>query len=810
MPRKIEKAGVIGSGVMGAALAAQLANAGIKTMLLDIIPPKLSEEDQKKGLTFESPAFRNKLADRGLGLALKSKPAAFYLPENTQLISLGNIDDDLPKLREVDWIIEAVVERLDIKQSLYEKLEAMLKPDTIVTSNTSGISAKALGEKRSKNFQEHFAVTHFFNPPRYMKLLELVAGPDTLAEVMETLAWVCERKLGKGVVYAKDTPNFIANRIGIFSLLYATQVMLNLGLSIEAVDQLTGPVIGRPKSASFRTADLVGLDTLVHVADNVYNAALQDEMRAMFKIPDFMQQMLAKNMLGEKTRQGFYKKTNDPAGKPVILSLDYKNLEYSPQKKVDFMSLEMAKNTKGVAEKLKSLYYTNDLAGQFTFQTLTETLIYAANRVGEITDDLLSIDRAMQWGYAWEMGPFEIWDAIGLTSSLAKMRKSGYIIPAWVQALVDSGQNSFYKRKRSTLSFYDLIARDYAPVPIKPGVILLPALKDRQKKVAGNQGASLVDLGDGVACFEFHTKMNAMGEEIITMLLKALEIVEKDFEGLIIANHGNNFSAGANLPLVLFMTQEEEWDELEWAIKTFQDVFMKMKYLSKPVVAAPAGLTLGGGCEICLAADRVQFAAETYMGLVEAGIGVVPAGGGTKELLLRNTEHLFEIQPGGVYPKQIELMPFVARAFETIAMAKVSTSGPEAIKLGYLRATDKMTINRDFQIEDAKKTVLAMNLEGYKPPLPQEAIRVAGQNTFAMLKLAVWTLHEQGFATEHDLAVAEKVAYILCGGKVQADTRVTEQYLLDLEREAFLSLCGTSKTQARIEYMLKTGKPLRN
>ncbi|MGD8230190.1 MAG: 3-hydroxyacyl-CoA dehydrogenase/enoyl-CoA hydratase family protein, partial [Desulfobacteraceae bacterium] len=692
----------------------------------------------------------------------------------------------------------------------FEKIEGVRTPGTIVTSNTSGIPAKAMCEGCSEDFQKHFAITHFFNPPRYMKLLEIVPGPDTLPEVIEVLAQICEKVLGKGVVYAKDTPNFIANRIGTFSMFSAMKNMMDLGLTIEAVDQLTGPVVGNPKSASFRTADLVGLDTLMHVANNVYEGAAEDEKREMFKPPDFINQMIEKKLLGEKTKQGFYKKTKDAKGDRIILSLDYNSMEYTPQEKVKLASLNTAKNISGVSEKLKSLYYADDAGGEFTFRTVSETLIYAANRIPEIADDIVNVDNAMKWGFARKLGPFEAWDALGVRESVAKMKGAGYEIPAWVQEMLDSGKDAFYTKQNGKLRFYDVASNTYEEVPLKPGIILLPSLKEREKKVEGNTGASLIDIGDGVACLEFHTKMNAIGEDITAMIHKSADIVSKDFDGLVIANHGTNFSAGANLVMVLFAAQEEEWDDLEFAIKSFQDAMMKLKYLDKPVVSAPAGMALAGGCEVCLAADRIRYAAETYMGLVEVGVGLIPAGGGCKELLIRNTEHLFEVQKGGLYPKQIELMPFVARAFEAIALAKVSTSGPEAEKLGYLRATDKMTVNRDYLIQDAKNTVLAMNMEGYKPPKPLDEIRVPGENTLAMIKLAIWTLHEQEYATDHDVTVSTKVAHVLCGGDVLADTKVSEQYLLDLEREAFLSLCGDPNTHARIQHMLNTGKPLRN
>jgi 3-hydroxyacyl-CoA dehydrogenase len=629
MVKKIGKAGVVGAGVMGATIAAQLANVGIETLLLDIVPHQLTEEDKKKGLAPESKRFRNKLAEIGVHTALKSKPASFYVPENAKLIHTGNLEDDLALLKGVDWIVEVVVERLDIKKRVFEKIDSVLTPGTIVTSNTSGIPGRAMIEGRSENFRRHFAVTHFFNPPRYMKLLEIVPVSDTLPEVVETLADFCERVLGKGIVYAKDTPNFVANRIGIYSLLSVIRNMVDLGLSIEAVDELTGPVVGNPKSATFRTSDLVGLDTLVHVANNVYEGAAGDEKREMFKVPDFISRMVARNLLGEKSKQGFYKRV-DEGGRKTILSLDHKTLEYTPQQKTKLPSLEAAKNIPGTAGKIRALYFADDLAVSFTFRTHSETLIYAANRIPEIVDDIVNLDNAMKWGFARRLGPFEAWDVIGLPKSVEKMKKAGYSVPAWVQEMLESGKTSFYKRELGVQYYYDVFSKDYKAVPVKPGIILLPSLKEREKMMAGNKGASLIDIGDGVACLEFHTKMNALGEDIVGMILKSADIVSRQFEGLVIANHGDNFSAGANLPMILFTAQEEEWDELEWMVKTFQDSLMKLKYLDKPVVAAPAGLTLGGGCEICLSSDRVRYAAETYMGLVEVGVGLIPAGGGSK------------------------------------------------------------------------------------------------------------------------------------------------------------------------------------
>ncbi len=812
MEQNIKHVGVVGAGVMGAAIAAQLANVGIETVLLDIVPTgDPTPKEQKKGVTKESAQFRNKLATTGVQTALKAKPASFYLPQNQKLIRVGNLQDDLKLLSDVDWIIEVIIERLDIKQKLFEQIETVLKPGTIISSNTSGISAEAMCEGRSEAFRQHFAITHFFNPPRYMKLLEIVPGPETKPEVTALLAEVCDRRIGKGIVWAKDTPNFVANRVGVFSMYSAIKTMQEMNLSVEAIDQLTGPVIGHPKSASFRTADLVGLDTLVHVADNVYDGVPQDEQREVFKTPEMIKTMVDKGLLGEKTKAGFYKKGKDESGKRQILSLDYETFEYRPKAKVKFGSLSAAKAAEGTTGKINALYYAPDDAGKFTFKTISETLIYSANRLFEIADDIVNIDNAMKWGFAWKLGPFETWDAVGVSKSAAKMKKSGMAVPKWVEEMLEAGNETFYKTQNGQLGFYDPKSKEYKPVEQQPGVILLPSLKDRQKTIAENPGASLIDIGDGVACLEFHTKMNALGQDIISMFAKAKEIVSKDFTGLVIANHGTNFCVGANLALILFALQEEEWDDLDFLIRTLQNVLMDLKYMDKPVVAAPAGMALGGGCEVCLAADRVRYAAETYMGLVEVGVGLLPAGGGTKELLLRNTAGVFDVAKGGLYPRQIDLMPYIARAFETIAMAKVATSGPEAVALGLLREpTDRMTVNRDYLIDDAKKTVLAMDLEGYTPPRPADDIRVGGRNALATIKLGLWSMHKAGFILDHDVTVSTKVAHILCGGDVLENTRVSEQYLLELEREAFLSLCGEPLTQARIQHMLEKGKPLRN
>ena len=811
MPRQIEKVGVIGAGVMGATIAAHMANVGLQTVLLDIIPPKMPAELAKKGAKEDSKAFRNYFSSKGLQGALKSRPASFYIPEDAELITIGNLEDDLNLLADCDWVVEVVIERLDIKIDLLSKLEKVVKPEAIVSTNTSGISVAAMSQHLSADFQERFLGTHFFNPPRYMKLFEIIAGPQTKPQVIADMAWLAEYKLGKGVVYAKDTPNFIANRIGTFGIGYVGHLIDEMDLTFEEVDALTGTVLGRPKMATFKLGDLVGLDVIGHVSDNVYEGAPDDERRQFFQKPQWLQDVLAKGWLGNKTKGGLYKRVKDEKGKKKTLVLDRKTMEYRDPIKPKFASLAEAKQQGGSSAKLKTLFYGKDKAAQFTFKSQTEGLIYAANRIPEISDDIVNIDNAMKWGFNWKLGPFETWDALDLPKSVAKMKEAGYAIPAWVEEMLAGGNASFYKKEAGELFYYDIPAKAYKKVEISPNIILLSSLKDRQKKVDGNSGATLIDLDDGVACLEFHTKMNSLGPDVIAMIHKAADIVEKDFQGLVVANHGTNFCVGANLMMVLFAAQEEEWDELEFMVKRLQDGLMRLKYLSKPVVSAPHQMALGGGCEVCLHSDRVVAAAETYMGLVEVGVGVLPAGGGTKEMLIRNTsQRLFKVEKGGIYPKQIPLLPFVARTFETIAMAKVATSAKEAIKMGFMRPTDKVSINADYRIKMAKDNVLAMNLAGYTAPRPLTNIRVMGRDAVATFQYVLYNMHKAGWVTDHDITVATKVAWVLTGGEVLPETEVSEQYLLDLEREAFVSLCGTRQTQDRMSHMLKTGKPLRN
>lgn len=811
MPHQIKKVGVIGAGVMGATIAAHTANVGLETVLLDIVPPKMPDELAKKGVKEDSPAFRNFFAAKGLEGAVKSKPAAFYVKDNAKLVTIGNLEDNLDMLADCDWIVEVVVELLHIKKDLLSKVEKVVKPTAIVTTNTSGISVGAMSDHLSEDFQSRFCGTHFFNPPRYMKLYEVIPGPKTSQEVLATMADFGERVLGKGVVWCKDTPNFIGNRVGIFNGCLTNKLMEEFDFTVEQVDAITGTAIGRPKMASFKLSDLVGLDTSGHVADNVYDGCPDDERREVFVGSEWQKQMVAKGMLGNKTKGGFYKKVKGEGGKKEILVLDWKTLAYRPKQKVKFASLEAAKQAGGSKGSLKAMYYGKDNAAQFIFKLLSEVLIYSANRVPEISDDIVNIDNAMTWGYNWKMGPFQTWDALGVAKSAEAMKAAGYALPAWVEEMLANGKTSFYKEEAGVKYFYDLAGKDYRQIEISPNIILLPSLKAQNKVVASCKGASLIDLGDGVACLEFHTKMNALGGDIISMINKIPQYIPSQFDGLVVANHGPNFSVGANLVMVLFAAQEEEWDELELAIHQLQQGLMKLKYLPAPVVAAPHQMALGGGCEVVLAADRVVAAAETYMGLVEVGVGVLPAGGGTKELLIRNSaERLFTVAKGGLYPKQVPLLPFVARSFETIAMAKVATSADEAKALGFLRPADKVSVNADYRIKRAKDMVLAMNLEGYQPKRPLTDIRVMGKDAMGVFNYALYNMHKAGFILDHDITVAKKVAWVLTGGNVLTDTLVSEQYILDLEREAFLSLCGEPKTQARMAHMLKTGKPLRN
>ncbi|HSL99478.1 MAG TPA: 3-hydroxyacyl-CoA dehydrogenase/enoyl-CoA hydratase family protein [Candidatus Limnocylindria bacterium] len=799
---KIRRVAVLGAGVMGSGIAAHLANAGIPSLMLDIVPPSLSDEDRKKGLTETSPALRNRFAAKGLEGIRKSRPALLYSQKDLGLISIGNFDDDLAKAADCDWIVEVVTENIDIKKALYDRIEAVWKPGTIVTSNTSGIAISQMMEGRSKKFRRHFLVTHFFNPVRYMKLLELVSGKDTDPEILRGIAEFGERRLGKGIVYGKDTPNFIGNRIGVFAMMYAMHAMMEDGLSIEEVDRILGPAMGRPKSAAFGTADLVGIDTLLHVSDNVYRNLPADPQRESFLPPPFVSEMVNRGWLGRKAGGGFFKMEGKGEAKKKLV-LDYGLLDYRPTTKVSFPSLDAAKGEEDAGERIRKVIGGDDKASAYAWKVLSESLLYSARRIPEIADDVVNIDNAIRWGFNWTLGPFETWDAIGLADSVGRMRSEGKAIPENVEKMLAAGKTSFYRRPGGTLEFYDFASGAYVPVPVSPDVIFLPALKERNKVVKGNQGATLYDVGDGVLCLEFHTKMNAVDGDIVSMMNEGVALAEKEFAGMVIANHSENFCVGANLMLVFLEAQNKNFGNIETMVREFQNACMRLRYSEKPVVAAPAGMALGGGAEICLGADRIRAAAETYMGLVEVGVGLLPAGGGTKEMVIRHLEGI----PDGV---TADPLPFLRKAFETIGMAKVATSAKEARELGFLRPCDRITIQRDFLIQEAKNTVLAMTREGYEMPRPRTDITLPGRSEFSNFAYALYAMRVAGHISEFDERIGRKIAFVMTGGEVPRGTRLSEQDLLDLEREAFLSLCGEEKTQARIQYMLMKGKPLRN
>jgi 3-hydroxyacyl-CoA dehydrogenase len=807
MKRRIEKAAVLGAGTMGSRIAAHLANAGLPCILLDIVPP-----DLKPG----APAGdRNKIVRAGLEAAKKSKPAAFFAPSLAEKVSIGNFEDDLARCAEADWIIEVVAENLEIKRNLLSRVAQFRKPGAIVTTNTSGLPVHLIAEAMSEEFQQHWAGTHFFNPPRYMKLVEVIPGPKTSGEVLETLGEFCDRRLGKGVVIAKDTPNFIANRIGTFSMLNAIRLMTTLGMTVEEVDACTGPAVGWPKSATFRTADLVGLDVLVHVIKNIYETAPNDESHEMYKVPALIEEMARRGWLGDKTGQGFYKKVKGE-GEKEILTLDVNTMEYRPRQKAKFASLEMGKAIEDTRERLRALVgpvlegQKGDKAQQFIWGGLSEMCLYAARRVPEISDNVADVDHALQWGFAWEMGPFEMMDAIGVKAFAAQIQKEGRALPPLIEKLLASGRRGFYESEKGKTTVFDVKSGAAKPVETPAGIIFLKSQKEAGREVERNSGASLIDLGDGVVCCEFHAKMNAIGADLMSMLHKGLKRLDTDFDAMVIANQAVNFSVGANVMLMLVAAQEQEWDELHMAVKQFQNVNLGLKYAPKPVVAAPQGMALGGGCEIALHAAKIQAAAEAYIGLVEVGVGLIPGGGGTKEMLIRANEHA----AGG---EDLDLFHAMKPVFETIATAKVGTSAEEGRSLGFLRREDGVSMNRDRLVGDAKEAALALVRGGYKPLAAswQEGaqttqIKVLGEQFLAGAKLVIHMMQRGGYITDYDAHVGRKLANILAGGPLTSPQLVSEQYVLDLEREAFVSLCGEKKTQERMAFTLKTGKPLRN
>lgn len=792
---QIKKVAVLGSGVMGSGIAAHLANIGIPVKLLDIVPRELTADEEKKGLTLEDKQVRNRLAQMSIQKLLKQKPAPLTSKKNLSLIEPGNFEDDLSKINDCDWIIEVVVERLDIKQSVFSQIDEYRKPGSIISSNTSGISIEAMAEGRSEDFRKHFLGTHFFNPPRYLKLLEIIPTEATSPEVVKAMKEFGEDVLGKGVVIAKDTPNFIGNRIGTYGLLVTVREMMERGYSVGEVDSVTGPLIGRPKSATFRTLDVVGLDTFAHVAKNVYDNVDNEEEKSVFEVPEFMKKMLDNGWLGSKSGQGFFLKK----GKE-ILELDPSALEYVERKKLKAPSLDMAKQEKGAARKLKALIYAEDRVGELLWNVISPTLLYSAELLGDIADDIVAIDQAMKWGFGWQLGPFETWDAIGLEKSVARMQEEGRNIPEWITQMIEKGNTTFYKEGDNGTLYY--ANGEYQEVEVNEKIIDLKLIKKQKGVIKKNSGASLIDIGDGVALLEFHSPNNAIGFDIIQMINYAIEEVDKNYKGLVIGNQGKNFCVGANLAMILMEVQDDNIFDVEMITRQFQQAMMNIKYSNKPVVAAPFNMTLGGGAEICLPAAKIQASSESYIGLVETGVGLLPGGGGNKELYIKHLNSL----PNGI---DFDITKVAIKVFETIATAQVSTSADEAKENNFLNSNDGISFNPDHQLYDAKQAVIALHDTGYKPPV-RKKIPVSGEPGYAALLLGAQSMLYSGYISEHDLKIAQKIAYVLAGGKVPYGTEVDEQYLLDLEREAFISLVQEGKTQQRMQHMLVKGKPLRN
>ncbi|MFM2228925.1 MAG: hypothetical protein RL607_183 [Bacteroidota bacterium] len=796
MKRLIKKVAVVGSGIMGSGIACHFANIGLEVLLLDIAPNALTPAEEKKGLTLESKVVRNRIVNDHLANALKSNPSPIYSQKFASRITTGNTTDDMAKIASCDWVIEVVVERLDIKKLVFEQIDKFRKPGTLVTSNTSGIPIQFMSEGRSDDFQAHFCGTHFFNPARYLKLFEIIPGPKTQREVIDFLFDYGSKFLGKTSVIAKDTPAFIGNRIGIFGIMSLFHQVKELGLTIEEVDKLTGPVIGRPKSATFRTVDVVGLDTLVHVANGLYDNCPNDEAHDLFKLPEFIQKMMENQWLGSKTKQGFYKKE----GKD-ILSLDLNTLEYRPNKKASFATLELTKTIDKPIDRFKVLVKGKDKAGEFYRKNFAAMFAYVANRIPEISDELYKIDDAMKAGFGWENGPFEIWDAIGVEKALEIMKNEGYTPAPWVAEMLSAGINSFYTVKNGATYYYDIPSKSQVKKPGQESFIILDNIRETQK-VWGNSDCSLFHLGDGILNLEFHSKMNTIGGGVLTGINKAIDLAEKEYNGLVIGNQGANFSVGANIGMIFMMAVEQEYDELNMAIKLFQNTMMRCRYSSIPVVVAPHGMTLGGGCEMTLHADRVVAAAETYIGLVEFGVGVIPGGGGSKEMTLRAAD---------LFRKNDVELNVLQEYFLTIGMAKVATSAYEAFDLGILqKGKDIVVVNRDRQIATAKQIALQMAEQGYTQPVERKDIKVLGKQALGMFLVGTDQMVAGQYISEHDRKIANKLAYVMAGGDLSEPTLVSEQYLLDIEREAFLSLCTERKTLERIQFMLTKGKPLRN
>ncbi|WP_339917733.1 3-hydroxyacyl-CoA dehydrogenase/enoyl-CoA hydratase family protein [Yeosuana marina] len=794
--RRIKKIAVIGSGIMGSGIACHFANIGVDVLLLDIVPRELNDAEKAKKLTLDDKVVRNRIVNDSLTASLKSKPSPIYHQSFKSRITTGNLEDDIAKVKDVDWIMEVVVERLDIKKQVFEKLEKYRTPGTLITSNTSGIPIHFMSESRSEDFQKHFCGTHFFNPARYLKLFEIIPGPKTDASVLEFLNGYGEQFLGKTSVIAKDTPAFIGNRIGIFGIQSLFHQVKELGLTVEEVDKLTGPVIGRPKSATFRTVDVVGLDTLVHVANGIYDNCPDDEAHELFKLPNFINTMMENKWLGSKTGQGFYKKE----GKD-IKALDLNTLEYRDKKSTKFATLELTKTVDKVIDRFKILVDGKDKAGDFYRKNFTAMFEYVSNRIPEISDELYKIDDAMKAGFGWEHGPFQIWDAIGVEKGIELMKAEGKQPAAWVNDMIASGNTSFYTVKEGATYFYDIPKKSQEKVPGQDAFIILDNIR-KSNEVFKNSGVVIEDLGDGILNCEFQSKMNTIGGDVLAGLNKAIDLAEKDFAGLVIGNQAANFSVGANIGMIFMMAAEQEYDELNMAIKYFQDTMMRMRYSSIPTISAPHGMALGGGCELSMHADKVVAAAETYIGLVEFGVGVIPGGGGSKEMALRASD---------TFKKNDVELNVLQEYFLTIGMAKVATSAYEAFDYGILqKGKDVVVVNKDRQIATAKAYAKLMAEQGYTQPVKRTDVKVLGKQALGMFLVGTDSMEASKYISEHDQKIANKLAYVMAGGDLSEPTLVNEQYLLDLEREAFLSLCTERKTLERIQHMLKTGKPLRN
>jgi 3-hydroxyacyl-CoA dehydrogenase len=800
MKRIIQKVAVLGSGVMGSRIACHFANIGCEVLLLDIVPKEPNDAEKAKKLTLESKAVRNRIANDALAFALKSNPSPIYKKSFASRIAVGNFDDDMQKIANYDWIIEVVIENLDIKKKVFENVEKFRKPGTLITSNTSGIPIHLMTEGRSDDFKAHFCGTHFFNPPRYLKLLEIIPTPHTSKDVVDFLMHYGEKYLGKTTVLCKDTPAFIANRVGVFGIMALLHIVEKMDLTIEEVDKLTGPVLGRPKSATFRTGDVVGLDTLVLVANGLKQNCPNDEANSLFVLPEYLKKMVENKWLGDKTGQGFYKKVKNSEGKSEILVLDLKTLEYKPSVKVKFATLELTKPIDNLKERVKVLVAGKDKAGEFYRATFAALFQYVSNRIPEIADELYRIDDALKAGFGWDLGPFEYWDAIGIKEAVALMEQSGNKPAAWVYEMLKSN-TTFYKIEDGVKKYYDIPSKSYKVIPGTEEFISLENIRPT-KTIWKNSGVTITDLGDGIINAEFHTKMNTIGGDVLQGLMKAVDLAEKDYKGLVISNEGANFSAGANVGMIYMMAADQNWDELNMAVKVFQNATMRLRYSSIPVVAAPHNLTLGGGCEICLHVDKVVAHAETYIGLVEFGVGLIPGGGGTKEFALRLSDSLHE--------GDVELNAFRDK-FLTIGQAKVATSAYEAFDLGILRpGIDKVVVSRSRQLLEAKQECLLMAEEGYTKPAPRHDIRVLGNTALGLVYVGADSMKSGNYISEHDQKISEKLGYVLAGGNLSQPTMLSEQYLLDLERETFVQLCAERKTLERIHSIINGGKILRN